>query len=157
MMIIRKATLLDIEGLHRLLDQVGEVHHMGRPDLFKAGAHKYNTGELNKLFNDPLCPIFCAVDENNWMMGYCFCLTHQHVNNSVLTDIKTLYIDDLCVDETCRSQGIGRALYAHVLQYARANGYYNVTLNVWGFNASAMKFYESLGMSVQKVGMEQIL
>lgn len=156
-MIIRQATCRDIDGLHRLLDQVGHVHHVGRPDLFKAGAHKYNTDELNELLKDPLCPIFCAVDEHGWMMGYCFTQTIQHVNHHVLTDIKTLYIDDLCVDENCRSQGIGKALYQHVVCYAKENDYYNVTLNVWGFNESAMKFYESLGMSVQKVGMEQIL
>jgi len=32
-----------------------------------------------------------------------------------------------------------------------------VTLNVWCCNESAMKFYESLGMKPQKIGMEAIL
>lgn len=154
---IRKATSLDIEGLHRLLDQVGEVHHVGRPDLFKSGAHKYNTDELNDLLNDPLCPIFCAMDENNRMMGYCFCLTQQHLNNSVLTDIKTLYIDDLCVDENLRGQHIGTKLYEYVVNYAKENDYYNITLNVWALNENAMKFYQKLGLVPQKIGMENLL
>lgn len=154
---IRKATLDDMDGIHRLLDQVGEVHHMGRPDLFKQGAHKYTNDELIQLLNDPEMTIFCAVDQNNWVMGYAFCLSQQHLDHNVLTDIKTLYIDDLCVDETCRGQHIGKQLYHHVLDYAKRNKYYNVTLNVWGFNDSARHFYESCGMSVQKIGMEQIL
>ena len=72
---IRKATLDDMDGIHRLLDQVGEVHHMGRPDLFKQGAHKYTNDELIQLLNDPEMTIFCAVDQNNWVMGYAFCLS----------------------------------------------------------------------------------
>ena len=69
----------------------------------------------------------------------------------------TLYIDDLCVDEKSRGQHIGRAIYEYVLKFAKENGCYNVTLNVWACNESAMKFYEKCGLSVQKIGMEKIL
>ncbi|MBQ4343183.1 MAG: GNAT family N-acetyltransferase [Erysipelotrichaceae bacterium] len=156
-MVIRKATVHDLDGLHRLLTQVGEVHHLGRPDLFKEHAKKYDNEQLIELLNDPKRPVFCAVDENEWMMGYAFCMFQQHLHHSVLTDIKTLYIDDLCVDESCRNQHIGKALYQYVLNYAKQKGIYNVTLNVWGFNESAIRFYESCGLSVQKIGMEQII
>ena len=79
------------------------------------------------------------------------------MNNEILTDIKTLYIDDLCVDEARRGQHIGKSLYEYVLRFARENGFYNVTLNVWSLNESAMKFYEACGLVPQKVGMEKIL
>ena len=69
----------------------------------------------------------------------------------------TLYIDDICVDETARGQGVGRALYDHILDYAREKGCYNVTLNVWNCNPGAMAFYEKLGLAPYKVGMEKIL
>ena len=91
------------------------------------------------------------------MLGYAFCVWQQHINNEILTDIKTLYIDDLCVDETHRGQHIGKSLYEHVLAYAKENNFYNVTLNVWSLNESAMKFYEACGLVPQKVGMEHIL
>ena len=51
-----------------------------------------------------------------------------------MTDIKTLYIDDLCVDETLRGQHFGRALYDAAVAYAKAHGCYNLTLNVWAGN-----------------------
>ncbi len=156
-MIIRKATEHDLEGLSRLLDQVGEVHHLGRPDLFKQGAHKYSNADLIELLQGTETTIFCAVDDKDWLMGYAFCIHQQHQNHPVLTDIKTLYIDDLCVDESCRNQHVGSSLYAYVVEYAKTQGYYNVTLNVWGFNESAIRFYEACGMSVQKIGLEQIL
>lgn len=74
-----------------------------------------------------------------------------------MTDVKTLYIDDLCVDEAARGAHIGRSLYEYVLDYARNNGYYNVTLNVWADNKNAVKFYDKLGLKIQKIGMEKIL
>ncbi len=154
---IRRAQISDMEGINNLLLQVLTIHHEGRPDLFKGGVKKYTDDELTAIITDDRKPIFVAVDETNKVLGYAFCIHQQHVNNNILTDIKTLYIDDLCVDKDLRGQHIGRQLYEYVLKYAKNNGYYNVTLNVWSCNQSAMKFYESCGLVPQKVGMEKIL
>ena len=156
-MIIRRANASDLPGLNRLLEQVLMVHHNGRPDLFKSGAKKYTDEELLTLLADDGRPVFAAVDDSGTMLGYCFCIFQQHLNNNILTDIRTLYIDDLCVDENCRGQHIGSKLYAYVLDFARQSGCYNVTLNVWSCNKSALAFYEKLGLKPQKVGMETIL
>ena len=153
---IRFATEKDIPKLGDLLCQVDLVHHRGRPDIFKVG-RKYNDAELAELLKDKSRPILVAVDEADAVLGYCFCIYQQHVGDSVLTDIKTLYIDDLCVDETIRGRGVGRALYAAAVDMARENGCYNVTLNVWSCNPTALRFYESLGMKPLKIGMEQVL
>ena len=91
------------------------------------------------------------------MLGYAFCVFVQHVGDNILTDIKTLYIDDLCVDEEIRGQHVGRQLYEYVLGFAREQGCYNVTLNVWALNDGAIKFYEACGLKPQKIGMETIL
>ena len=154
---IRKAIPSDIPGLHRLLEQVLTVHHLGRPDLFKSGAAKYTDEELCKLLQDSSRPVFAAVDENGTMLGYAFCMFQQHIGHNIMTDVRTLYIDDLCVDEACRGLGVGKALYRHVLDFAKEEGCYNVTLNVWSCNKSALAFYEKLGLKPQKVGMETIL
>ena len=90
-------------------------------------------------------------------MGYCFCIFQRHKDNSVLTDIKTLYIDDLCVDENLRGKHIGKELYEAAVRLAKDSGCYNLTLNVWSCNPSAMKFYEAQGLVPQKIGMELIL
>uniref|UniRef100_UPI0040579FC8 N-acetyltransferase family protein n=1 Tax=Agathobacter sp. TaxID=2021311 RepID=UPI0040579FC8 len=154
---IRRATTNDIDGIQSLLRQVLEVHHNGRPDLFKGGCQKYTHEQLNSLLPDDLRPIFVCVNEENKVLGYAFCIFQQHLNNNILTDIKTLYIDDLCVDETRRGQHIGKQLYEHVVSFAKKEGCYNVTLNVWTLNERAMKFYESCGLVPQKIGMEHIL
>ncbi len=154
---IRRASNTDMDGINKLLNQVLMVHHNGRPDLFKANVKKYTDEELTVIIADDSKPIFVAVDEREEVLGYAFCVFQQHINNNILTDIKTLYIDDLCVDEEKRGMHIGRQLYDYVLEFARAQGCYNVTLNVWSCNESAMRFYEKCGLVPQKVGMEVIV
>ncbi len=153
---IRRAIEKDIPKIGDLLLQVCLVHHNGRPDIFNVGK-KYSNEELRILLKDESRPILVAVDENDEVMGYCFCIFLQHINHSVLTDIKTLYIDDLCVDEALRGRHIGKELYEAAVQLAKDSGCYNLTLNVWSCNKSAMKFYESQGLVPQKTNMEVIL
>lgn len=154
---IRRALNTDMDGINKLLNQVLMVHHNGRPDLFKANVKKYTDEELLLIIADDSKPIFVAVDEYDEVLGYAFCVFQQHINNNILTDVKTLYIDDLCVDEEKRGMHIGRQLYDYVLEFAKVQECYNVTLNVWSCNESAMKFYEKCGLVPQKVGMEKIL
>jgi len=156
-MSIRTAEIKDINGINALLCQVLDIHHKGRPDLFKGNVKKYNDKELINIINDPSKPIFVCVDESDNVMGYAFCIFQQHINNNILTDIKTLYIDDLCVDENVRGKHIGKRLYDHVLRFAKEKGCYNVTLNVWALNDGAVEFYKKCGMNPQKIGMETIL
>ena len=152
---IRLAAQGDIPGLLGLLQQVGRVHHDIRPDLFRSDACKYDEKALHALLQDGQRPIFVA--EEDGILGYAFCILQRTEKDSVLADKRTVYIDDLCVDNTCRGQGVGKALYQTVLDFARQWGAYNVTLNVWAGNDSALHFYEKMGLKPQKFGMETIL
>ena len=159
-MIIRRAQTDDLPGIDRLLSQVLEVHHAGRPDLFKTGTRKYTDEQLRSILADDDRPVFVAVAEDALpgdILGYAFCIHQHHPDDNILTPVHTLYIDDLCVDENARGMHVGTRLYEHVLDYARSRSYYNVTLNVWSCNTSALRFYEHLGLRPQKIGMEQVL
>ena len=153
---IRYAMEKDIEKIEDLLSHVDMVHHNGRPDIFKIG-NKYSEEELKELLNNKQRPILVSVNETDEVVGYCFGIFQQHKDNSILTDIKTLYIDDLCVDEKFRGKGVGKELYEAALSLAKEKGCYNLTLNVWSCNESAIRFYESMGLIPQKIGMEMIL
>lgn len=154
---VRKATEKDIPKILELLVQVDMVHHLGRPDIFKGPATKYGAEELKDILQDDKTPVFVCVDENDVPLGHAFCVHKQELGSSVLTDIKTLYIDDICVDSAARGKHVGKTLYDHVIAYAREQGCYNVTLNVWTCNPGAMKFYEAMGLVPQKIGMEKVL
>ncbi|OZG68946.1 GNAT family N-acetyltransferase [Bifidobacterium eulemuris] len=195
---IRRATVADIPELDRLLHQVLEVHHAGRPDLFKGGVTKYTAAELAGLIASDETPIFVAVAGNpptdeaadspvaaeptngddarakragsgsnasdptlpagaEPILGYAFCQFQRHPNDNILTDITTLYVDDICVDETARGRHVGSALYHHALAFAKESGCHNLTLNVWSCNPGAQAFYERMGLTPYRIGMEQIL
>ena len=154
---IRRAKEKDIERVMELLGQVLQIHADIRPDIFIPGTTKYTKDELAEMIKDDTKPIYVAVDEKDEVLGYAFCIFQQYQNHNIMTDIKTIYIDDLCVDENCRGQHIGQQLYRYVLDYAKASGCYNVTLNVWACNENARKFYEKCGLVPQKIGMEVIL
>ncbi|MBQ2786117.1 MAG: GNAT family N-acetyltransferase [Oscillospiraceae bacterium] len=155
-MIIRIAKETDIPGMIELLKQVGQVHHGIRPDIFRNGCQKYDETALAELLKDGSRPIFIAA-EGNAVLGYCFCILRAFEGESVMTDRKELYIDDLCVDENHRGHGIAKALYSHVTDYAKTIGCTFITLNVWSGNDSAMKFYKNAGLTPRSITMEMKL
>lgn len=152
-MLICNAEERHIPGMISLLYQVGEVHHVIRPDIFRSGALKYTPEQLQELLKDASKPIFVA-EENDKVVGYCFCQIRDYAGSTVQADRKELYIDDLCVDENCRGQHIGKTLYDHANAYAREIDCQFLTLNVWCGNDSAMKFYEMAGLTPRNIMME---
>ena len=152
---VRKVGKEDIGRIIDLLHQVNMVHHVLRPDLFKPHTTKYNEQELESMLNDDTKPIF--VYDNGGVLGYAFCQVTEIKDHLLLEDIKTLYIDDICVDENARGKHVGKALYEYVQNYARSIGCNNITLNVWEGNDPALQFYRNMGMKVQKTTMEILI
>ena len=153
-MIIRPAEKKDIPGLIQLLLQVGQVHYDLRPDLFRPRTLKYDEAALEALLLEEDKPIFVAV-KGAFVAGYCFCVHREYRGSGAFQDRRELYIDDLCVDEAFRGQGIAGALYRHAVEDAKSQGCRFVTLNVWQGNEGAMGFYEKMGMRPRSIMMEQ--
>ncbi len=156
-MTVRRANTADIPRIGELLLQVHAVHSEHRPDIFKRGARKYNDEQLKEILSTDEKPVFVAVGEDDVPVGYAFCVWEEVKNDASLSDRKSLYIDDICIDSAQRGKGIGSLLYRHVVQYAKEKGAYHITLNVWCFNESALRFYEKCGMQPLKTVMEQKL
>lgn len=152
---IRRANNKDIAQIINLLLQGDMVHFRIRPDIFKPNTTKYNEQELSEIIDDATKPIF--VYDDGGVLGYLFCQITEIQNNSLLQDIKTLYIDDLCVDEKARKRHIGKALFDFVREYAQSIGCHNITLNAWAGNDPALSFYRNMGMKPQKTCMELVL
>lgn len=154
---IRRAEEKDIPRIDALLSQVLEIHAALRPDLFVSGTRKYTDEELKGILKDENTPVFAAVDENDVLAGYAFCVMNDYSGSNNMQPVRSLYIDDLCVDETARGSHVGRSLYEYVMAYAKEQGCYSVTLNVWEGNDSARAFYVRMGFGIQKTVMEKIL
>ncbi len=154
---VRNAEKKDIERILYLLLQVNNVHADGRPDIFKKDMRKYTRPQLEKILEDENISVYIAADENDLCLGYAFCEYSEIDDGTNLVPRKTVYIDDICVDDSCRGAGIGTLLYNHAEFEARKKGCYNITLNVWSFNESAQRFYEKCGMTPLKTVMEKII
>ena len=152
---IRLATTNDIPRLLELLHQVNMVHYERRPDIFKPHTTKYNAEQLQDLLTQPDKAIFVYEDES--VQGYAFVQMEDVHDDILLQDMRTLYIDDICVDEQARGKHVGKQLFDHVRAYAEKLGCGAITLNVWEGNDAAMAFYRKLGMSVRKTCMEMMI
>lgn len=154
---IRDAQPKDSEKIINLLQQVLELHAKIRPDIFIPGTTKYTPEELKGLLNDQEKPIYVAVDDEDRVIGYAFCQIKEQPFSTNMIPFKSMFIDDLCVDSTCRGQHIGEQLFEYVKAQARKIGCYEVTLNVWAGNTGAERFYEKMGMKTKERMMEFIL
>lgn len=154
MITIRRAVKKDTGRVMQLLSEVNDLHADIRPDLFIHGRQKYTEEQLNGIFEDSNTPVFVAADDNDDAVGYAFCVFKRPAFTTNMTDVTTLYIDDLCVDKNRRGQHIGRELFNYCVDFAGKNGCYAVTLNVWEGNDNAKRFYEKMGMTVRETQME---
>ncbi|MCR4617263.1 MAG: GNAT family N-acetyltransferase [Lachnospiraceae bacterium] len=156
-MLIRKAENKDADKIIVLLTQVLNIHAKIRPDIFIPGTTKYTRPELYEMFTDEKRPIYVAVDENDEVIGYAFCVIKEQPFSTNMVPFTSLFIDDLCVDEKRRGEHIGGALFEYVKEQAKSLGCYEVTLNVWEGNDSAKAFYDKLGFKPKETQLEYIL
>lgn len=154
---IRRAQVKDIPAIIKLLSQVLEIHASIRPDIFKPGTTKYTNDELAKLIKDDQKPIYVAVNDEDEVLGYVFTQLQEQPFSTNMVQFKSIFIDDLCVDSAARSQGVGRALLNFVKEEGKRLGCYEITLNVWAGNDSAIRFYEKNGLKTKETTMEYIL
>ena len=153
---IRFAIPEDVPGILALLRQEAQLHYRGRPDIFRSNAQKYGPSQVLAKLDKSDTPVFVAVEEKN-VLGFCFCQIITHYQDSLLVDHTVCHIEDMCVEESHRRQHIGTALYDTVCRYAKQRKCRAVTLDVWSCNEDALKFYDSLGLMPQKLGMEAVL
>lgn len=154
---IRRAQVKDIPAIIKLLSEVLEIHASIRPDIFKPGTTKYTNDELAKLIKDDQKPIYVAVNDEDEVLGYVFTQLQEQPFSTNMVQFKSIFIDDLCVDSAARSQGVGRALLDFVKEEGKRLGCYEITLNMWAGNNSAIRFYEKNGLKTKETTMEYIL
>lgn len=152
---IRKAEKGDIPTIETLLGQILALHHAGRPDLFRARGSKYSPEALERIIDAMETPVF-VYELDGQVVGYIMC-QEQQARGDALQPVRSLYIDDLCVETQVQGKGIGRQLFQFAMAYAKANGFYNVTLHAWQCNPSAMAFYEAMGLQTQYTCLEWIV
>lgn len=152
---IRKIVEKDYEELKKLVYQVHELHYSNRPDIYIDG-NPLPLEYFNEILNDATAFNYVYVEDNK----ICGLLMATKKSNRAIPISKqrtTYFIEDIVVDKNSRRKGIGKKLYYFLKEQASKENIDAIELNVWAFNESAIKFYESLGTSVKNMKLEQVL
>ena len=150
---VRRAVPSDAERVSDLYFQMSEIHHEGRPDIFKPAIRKYTPNEFAQLISIKDFHVLIAEDEVGTVLGYAFCKV-KCFETSVVQPYRAFYIDDFCIDVDSRGNHVGKTLFEAARALASELDCDNIELNVWEFNESALKFYEKMGMTTQRRCME---
>lgn len=150
---IRKAVIEDAPRIHKLLCDIARLHTEGNPDVFEGKSAKYDVTDVEKMISDGSSIILSALEEGN-VIGYLICKENVTEADGLRRYRRTLYIDDLCVDENARGIGAGKALFNEAKKLAFELGCSALDLNVWSFNKNAIAFYKKMGMTDVRRHME---
>lgn len=152
-MIIRDMEINDYNGIDKLMQQVHSIHVENRPDLYVELEHPLSKSEFEELVQNKNV-ISIIAEESGIVIGLCIVSIR---NKSGMIEKKVAYMDDLCIDERFRGQGVGKKLFSFVSDIARKKGAQRLDLMVWSFNKNALSFYEELGMKPQRYIFEKEL
>ncbi|MCC9892278.1 GNAT family N-acetyltransferase, partial [Streptococcus agalactiae] len=120
---IRRAKEKDLPAIAELLKQILVLHHGVRPDIFHTRGSKFSKEQLKEMLIDESKPIFVYESDEGKVVAHLF-LQLQEKRDLPRKSFKTLYIDDLCIDEEVRGQQIGQKLMDFARQYAKKHGCY---------------------------------
>lgn len=152
-MIIRNMEISDYNEIDKIMQVVHSLHVQNRPDLYVELEHPISKDEYNEIvLNNNVISV--VAEENGVVMGLCIVSIKD---KSGMIDKKVAYMDDLCVVEGFRGQGIGKKLVSFVSDMAKKKGAERLDLMVWAFNKKALSFYEELGMKPQRYILEKEL
>lgn len=151
-MIIRRMTFEDYEQAEELFKKLHNLHAEMEPDMYKKLDCVNKKRDFKKHVKSKNKIMLCA-EEDGKIIG----VSNTKFCTSGMTEIKMAFMDALYVDENFRSSGVGKNLFLETERIAKENGAERLDLTVWNFNKGAIKFYESLGMVVQRYTFEKTL
>lgn len=153
---VRLARENELERVNELRKQVNDIHVAGKPDVFKPGFDEVLQNHIYTIWNDPEQSI--AVEEKDGVI--CGFAVLHHINRPESPFMKErdfLDIDEFCVDEAFRRQGIASEMIAFIREFAKEKGFHRIELNMWEFNQDALAFYEAAGFRTFRRYMEMFI
>ena len=152
---IREAQMEDLKQIQNLAKQLFKSHYIVRPDIYY-DRHCVTAQYLQDIIDNPLQKCFVYVD-NDKILGYILLSEKDSVKNSAYKQHKIWFIENIIVDKEKRNQHIGQELYDYVENLAIKNKIFTIEVNVYAFNTSAVRFYESMGMNAKTIRYEKLI
>ena len=153
---IRMAREDDLGGVNALRRQVNDLHVAGKPEVFKPGFPEQLRDFIHVIWNDPEQEIAVA-EQDGAVCGFAVLHHISKPENPFMYERDFLDIDEFCVDENHRRQGVATALMDFIREYAKEKGFHRIELNMWEFNQGALAFYEAAGFTTYRRYMEMFV
>ncbi len=157
-LVIRDAEKTDFDSLLGLMQQLQEIHSNARKDLFIQTDRPLEKEYYQELLNKDNHYIYVVEDTNTKdVIAYTSLRIETFTGSLIMKDRKTLFVNELTVNEKYRGQGIGKYLFEFVMNKGREFEVQSIDLTVAEFNQSAIEFYKNIGMKTRSRRMEYII
>lgn len=155
-LLIRPATLNDLEALVRLNGVIQELHVRQRPDQYRPLVGKAIERWFRETLAKPQCVTWLALIGER-AVGYVLTMVYTREATPFSPARSWLEFDQVGVDPRVHNQGVGTALLSHAIEAARATGHTQVELTTWGFNLAGQALFRKAGFTTKNLRLELML
>lgn len=146
-MTFRFAQPADFEAVNALARQAHEVHLAWRPDLFRQVDEPFEPSVFRRRVQERQLLLACEEDAILAYAAY----DVRKTELPMLQPRKVLLLDNVCVDEAHRRQGVATALIERLCALAKHWNCTDFELSCHPENTAGIALYESLGMRVKSI------
>lgn len=145
--LLRIATLNDLPTLLKFEQGVIEAERPFNPTLKDGKINYYN---ISELINNDESEVFVAeIDGNIVASGYAKIKTDR----PYLKHSKQGYLGFMFVDDNYRGQGLNRLINNALFKWCKSRNVFEIKLDVYNDNISAIKAYEKVGFKKHMINM----
>lgn len=145
------AQLSDRDAINAMAVQVHAMHVAWRPDIYEMVEELYPLERFREAVKQRQLYV-AKID--GVIVGYVAVKIRNYDWPGVVKR-KVMFVDELCVEELCRGQGIGMEMMSDVRALAAAFGCTDLQLSVYPQNDAAVTFYQKCGFTIQNIGMHR--
>ena len=138
----RFASEADFEAVNHLARQVHELHVQWHPDLFRSVQYPITREEFSTLLQEQR---LLLAQRDGAVIAYAV-FAVQRFDMPKLMPQKSLKLEEICVDEAYRRQGVAKALLYELMRLGKSAGCSDLRLTCDPHNTAGIAFYESLGL-----------
>lgn len=141
----------DREAIDDLAKQVHAMHVSWRPDLYEMVDTLYTPERFKEAVS---ARQLYAAKIDGTVVGYVLVKIRDYDWPGVVRR-KVMVIDEICVERSCRGQGIGKHMMAEVRALAKAFRCTDLQLSVYPQNDDAVGFYQKCGFTIRSIDMQR--
>lgn len=143
------AQVSDWNAVNNLAKQVHELHVAWRPDIYESAECLFPEDRFLSLIHNR--ELYVAKLDGQ-VVGFAL-LPTRVIEQPGLVPRKVMLVNEFCVDQSCRNQGIGKTMMTDIYALARAFHCTDIQLSVYPQNDAAVSFYQKCGLTIQNITM----